>query len=166
MVARRGPTVIPKHRGVNHRWFTDRVREALRAAERGRHERAVDLLNRLASRCHEAVHDGLSEWYEIQALGLLGMQFEQRGAHAKAAAAYRRVADLRRAALQESGHGLAAALAAAASASLRAGNRSTGRTLAAEALGLHNAYPLPKHDLDFLRRHVSARGRNRSRRKP
>jgi len=146
-----------KGNGMNHTWFLDRMREALRAAEQGRHDRAVDLLERLATQCHQAAKDGLSEWYEIQALGLLGMEFERQDAHAKAGAVFERIADLRRGAFQEAGHGLAAALAAAAVATLRAGKRSAARKLADEALILHNAYPLPKHDLDFLRRHLRAR---------
>jgi uncharacterized damage-inducible protein DinB len=139
-----------KRKGVNQGWFNDRVREALQAAEQGRHDAAVKLLDRLATQCHQAATDGLTEWHEIQALGLLGVELEGRGAHAKAAAVYRRIADLRRGALQESGHGLAAALAAAAVATLRADKRSAARKLANEAFGLQNTYPLPKHDLEFL----------------
>ena len=136
--------------GTNQIWFNDRVREALQAAEQGRHDAAVDLLDDLATLCHEAAGDGLTDWHEIQALELLGVEFESQGAHAKAAAVYRCIADLRRAALQEAGHGLTAALAAAAVATLRADKRSTARKLANEALGLQNTYPLPKHDLEFL----------------
>jgi uncharacterized damage-inducible protein DinB len=143
-----------KRKGMNQVWFNDRVREALEAAEQGRDDAAVDLLDRLAVQCHQAASDGLTEWHEIQALGLLGVELERQGAHAKAAAIYRRIADLRRAALQESGHGLAAALSAAAVASLRAGKRSTGRRLADEAIGLHDAYPLPTYDLEFLQRQL------------
>src|SRR5262245_30633231 len=141
-----------KARALNHGWFTDRVREAFEAAERGRDNAAIDLLGRLATQCRQAVKNGLTEWHEIQALELMGAELERQGANAKAAAVYRRIADLRRAARQESGHGLAAALAAAAVASVRAGKRSVGRTLANEALLLHDAYPLPKHDLEFLQR--------------
>jgi uncharacterized damage-inducible protein DinB len=149
-----GRVMKRKRTGTNQIWFNDRVREALQAAEEGRHDAAVDLLDRLATLCHEAAGDGLTDWHEIQALELLGVEFESQGAHAKAAAVYRRIADLRRAALQESGHGLTAALAAAAVASLRAGKRSTGRKLADEALGLQDTYPLPKHDLEFLQRQL------------
>jgi hypothetical protein len=104
-----------------------------------------------------AAKNGLSEWHEIQALGLLGVELERQNAYAKAGAVYRRIADVRRGALQEAGHGLTAALAAAAVSTLRAGNRSDARKLAAEALGLHHTYPLSKHDLEFLRRYVRAR---------
>jgi uncharacterized damage-inducible protein DinB len=149
-----GRVMRRKRKGPTQVWFNDRVREALQAAEQGRHNAAVDLLDRLATRCHEAAGDGLTDWHEIQALELLGVEFESHGAHAKAAAVYRRIADVRRGALQESGHGLAAALAAAAVASLRAGKRSSGRKLADEALGLQNTYPLPKHDLEFLQREL------------
>jgi hypothetical protein len=148
--------------GVNQLWFNGRVRAAVHAAEQGREDAAIDLLERLATECHQAARGGLTEWHEIQALELLGVELERQDAYAKAAAVYRRVATLRRAALQESGHGLSAALAAAAVASLRAGNYSTGRKLAAEALALHNAYPVPKYDLDFIRRHLRAR-RSKSR---
>ena len=144
----------PKRTRTNQIWFNDRVREALQAAEQGRHDAAVDLLDHLATLCHEAAGDGLTDWHEIQALELLGVELESQGAHAKAAAVYRRIADLRRGALQESGHGLAAALAAAAVASLRAGKRSTGRKLADEAFGLQDTYPLPKHDLELLQRQL------------
>jgi hypothetical protein len=82
------------------------------------------------------------------------VELDRQGAHAKAAAVYRRIADLRRGTLQESGHGLAAALTAAAVASLRVGKRSTGRKLANEAIGLHEKYPLPKRDLEFLQRQL------------
>jgi uncharacterized damage-inducible protein DinB len=140
--------------GLNHVWFTDRVREALKAAEEGRDSAAVDVLDGLATQCRQASRDGVTEWHEIQALGLLGVELDRQGAHAKAAAVYRRIADLRRGTLQESGHGLAAALTAAAVASLRAGKRSTGRKLANEAIGLHETYPLPKHELEFLQRQL------------
>ena len=143
-----------KGHGLDHLWFRDQVREALGAAEQGRTNAAADLLGRLATRCHRAARNSLTEWHEIQALGLLGVELERQGAHAKAAAVYRRIADLRGATLQESGHGLSAALAAAAVASVRAGKRSAGRTLANEAFLLHDAYPLPKHDLMFLTRQL------------
>jgi len=143
-----------KDNELNHLWFLGRMREALEAAEKGRDETAVDLLDRLATRCRQSAKNGLTEWHEIQALGLMGAELERRGAHARAAAVFRRIADLRRAARQESGHGLAAALGAAAVASLRAGKRSTARTLAVEAIGLHDAYPVPKHDLEFLQRQL------------
>ena len=143
-----------KDNGLNHRWFVGRIREALEAAEHGRHDTAVDRLDRLATQCRQAVRDGLTEWHEIQALGLLGVELERRGAHAKAAAVFRRIADVRRGALQESGHGLAAALAAAAVASLRAGKRTAGRKLAIEAIGRHGAYPVPKHDFEFLQQQL------------
>ena len=143
-----------KDNELNHLWFVDRIREALEAAEHGRDDMAVDLLDRLATQCRQAARTGLTEWHEIQALGLMGMEFERRGAHAKAATVFRRIADLRRAARQESGHGLTAALGAAAAASLRAGKRTTGRKLALEAIGLHDAYPVPKHDLEFLQRQL------------
>jgi len=146
-----------KHKGLDHGWFTDRVREALEAAEQRANATPADLLDRLAAQCHEAAKEGLTEWHEIQALWLLGVELERRGAHAKAASAFQRAADIRRAALQESGHGLAAALAAAAAASLRAGKRSPGRRLANEAMSLHATYPLPKHDLEFLQRHAGRR---------
>jgi len=139
-----------KGHDLDHEWFNDQVREALGAAEQGRTNAAADLLVRLATRCHKAAHNSLTEWHEIQALGLLGVELERQGAHAKAARVYRRIADLRRATLQESGHGLSAALAAAAVASVRAGKHSAGRTLTNQALVLHDAYPLPKHDLVFL----------------
>ena len=136
-----------------HLWFVGRMREALNAAEHG-DDTAVDLLDRLASQCRQAARAGLTEWHEIQALGLMGMELERRGAHAKAADVFRRLADMRRAARQESGHGLTSALGAAAVASLRAGKRSTGRRLAIEAMRLHDAYPVPKHDLEFLQRQL------------
>jgi hypothetical protein len=143
-----------RRKSLNQTWFTERVREALNAADQGQNETAIDLLESLVDDCHEAARDSLSEWHKIQALGILGAEFERQNAHADAAAVYRRVADLRYAALQESGHGLTSALAAAAVASLRAGRRAAGRKLAKEALGLHSAYPLPKHDLEYLRREV------------
>jgi uncharacterized damage-inducible protein DinB len=148
-----------KHTRLDHRWFTDRVREALQAAEQRGHAAPVDLLDRLAAQCHEAAKDGLTEWHEVQALWLLGIQLERQGAHAKAASVFQRAADIRRAALQESGHGLAAALAAAAAASLRAGKRSSGRKLASEAIGLHDTFPLPRHGLEFLQRHARSQSR-------
>jgi uncharacterized damage-inducible protein DinB len=141
-----------KGHDLDHVWFNEQVREALGAAEQGRTNAAADLLGRLAARCHKAARNSLTEWHEIQALGLLGVELERQGADAKAAAVYRRIADLRRATLQESGHGLSAALAAAAVASVRAGKRSAGLALANEALARHDAYPLPKHDLEFLER--------------
>jgi hypothetical protein len=149
-------------KSLNHIWFNERVREALNAAEQGRNDTAIDLLDSLVNHCHEAARDGLTEWHEIQALEILGAEFERQNAHGDAAAVYRRVADLRHASLQESGHGLASALAAAAVASLRAGKRTAGRKLAREALGLHSAYPLPKHDLEFLRREVHEAEASRS----
>ena len=143
-----------KDNRLNHLWFVGRMREALEAAENGGDDTAVDLLDRLATQCRRAARNGLTEWHEIQALGLLGVELERRGAHAKAATVFRRIADMRRAARQESGHGLTAALSAAAVASLRAGKSATGRKLAIEAIGLHDAYPVPKHDLEFLQRQL------------
>jgi hypothetical protein len=118
------------------------------------HCQSIDLLDSLADHCRKAARDALTEWHEIQAVEILGVQLETQHAFAEAAAAYRRVADLRRAALQESGHGLASALAAAAVASFRTGKRAAGRKLATEALGLHPAYPLPRRDLTLLRRQM------------
>jgi uncharacterized damage-inducible protein DinB len=152
-----------KHKGLDHRWFTERVREALQAAEQRGRAASVDLLDHLAAQCHEAAKAGLTEWHEIQALWLLGIELERRGAHAKAASAFQRAADIRRAALQESGHGLTAALAAAAAASVRAGKRSSGRKLAREAIGLHDRYPLPRQHLEFLQRHAGSQSRPRRR---
>jgi len=141
-----------RRKGLNQIWFNDRVREALKAAERGDNPAAIGLLESLADHCHEKARDALTEWHEIQALWILGVQLEEHNGHARAAAVYRRMADLRRAALRESGHGLASALAAAAVASLQAGKRMAARKLAKEAFGLHKVYPLPRHELELLRR--------------
>jgi hypothetical protein len=143
-----------RRKGLNEIWFIDRVRDALKAAEEGDNAAAIGLLESLADDCHETARNALTEWHEIQALWMLGVQLEKHNRHARAAAVYCRIADSRRAALQEAGRGLASALAAAAVASLRAGKRMAARKLAKEALGLHNVYPLPRHDLEFLRREM------------
>jgi hypothetical protein len=150
----RNTNMSGRRKGLNEIWFIDRVREALKAADEGDNAAAIDLLESLADHCHETARNTLTEWHELQALWMLGVELEKHNRHARAAAAYCRVADSRRAALQEAGHGLASALAAAAIASLRAGKRMAARKLAKEALGLHNVYPLPRHDLEFLRREM------------
>ena len=150
-----------RRKGLSQIWFNERVREALNAAEQGRDAEAIELLDRLADDCHEATREDLAEWHEIQALGLLGVELESQHAHAEAAAVYRRIADLRRDALLESGHGLASALAAAAVASLRAGKRTAARKLAEEARALHDTYPLPRHDFELLQREVLHGGARR-----
>jgi len=150
----RNTNMSARRKGLNQIWFIDRVREALKTAEQGDNAAAIDLLESLVDQCHETARNALTEWHEIQALWTLGVELEKHNRHARAAAVYRRIADLRRAALHESGHGLASALAAAAIASLRAGKRAAARKVSKEALDLHKTYPLPKHDLEFLRREM------------
>jgi hypothetical protein len=54
-----------RRKGPNQIWFNDRVREALAAAEQGRDDLAIDLLDSLAEQCHESAGAVLTEWHEI-----------------------------------------------------------------------------------------------------
>jgi len=141
---------VTRHGGLISVWFNDRVREAQDASRGGDHQAAIELLGDLAEECRAAARGGLSEWHEIQALWLLGVELEAGGAFSYAARAYGRIAKLRRAAHAEAAQGLGPAVAAAALSEFRAGNLKAGVKLATEALRINSSHPLERQQITLL----------------
>jgi len=131
-------------------WFNDRVHEAHEASRKGDHRTAIELLGDLADECRAGARAALSEWHEIQALWLLGVELEGQGEFSYAARAYTRIARLRREALQQAGRGLGSAVGAAALCELRAGNLRAGVRLATEALRINTSRPLDRGEVRVL----------------
>ncbi len=136
--------------GLISLWFNDRVREAHEASRNGDHRTAIELLGDLAEECGAGARAALSEWHEIQALWLLGVELEGQKEFAYATRAYTRIARLRRDALQEASHGLGSAAAAAALCAFCAGNLPAGIRLATEALRMHASRPLGEGEAHLL----------------
>lgn len=136
--------------GLTTVWFNDRVREAREASRTGDYRTAIELLGDLADECRRSARATLSEWHEIQALWLLGVELEGQEDFTNAARAYTRIARLRRDALQEARHGLGSAVGAAALCELRAGNLRVGVRLATEALRINASDPLDASDVRTL----------------
>jgi hypothetical protein len=136
--------------GLSSVWFNDRVREAHEASRKGDHRAAIELLGDLADECRASARAALSEWHEIQALWLLGVELEGQADFSHAARAYARIARLRREALQEADHGLGPAVAAAALCELRAGNLRAGVRLAMQALRINSSRPLDQAQAEVL----------------
>jgi len=113
------------------------------------------LLEELVEHCRAAAAENLSEWHEIQALWLLGVEFEEAERFKDAARAYKRIVALRRAARQEATDGLPDALAAAAVCEFRAGNRKAGLKLANEVLQ-GDCERLSKKTLQFLKAEIGS----------
>jgi hypothetical protein len=141
--------------GVDSLWFRQQVHEALEAAADNRHSVAIDLLEELVEHCRAAAAKNLSEWHEIQALWVLGVEFEEARRFKEAARTYKRIVALRRAARQEATDGLPDALAAAAVCEFRAGNRKAGMKLANEVLQ-GNFERLSKKTLQFLKAEIGS----------
>jgi hypothetical protein len=153
-----------RRRGHDHLWFKERVQEARDAATHDP-QSAIDLLEDLVDHCREAATHGLSDWHEIQALWLLGTEFERVGRYADAAAAYGRIISSRRLALREASAGLWSALAAAAACEFRAGHRRTGKQLATEVLR-DGATHVTATDLRLLKAEMQAHGSRKTTRRP
>ncbi len=154
--------------GLNSIWFNDRVREAREASRNGDHRGAIELLGDLADECRAGARAALSEWHEIQALWLLGVELEGQKEFSYAARAYTRIARLRREAFQEAGHGLGSAVAAAALCELRAGHLPAGVRLATEALRINASHSLAEGEAHVLEAELAkaqARLRSRKRRR-
>ncbi len=139
--------------GVDNLWFRQQVQEALEVAADGRRSIAIELLKDLVEHCRAAAAVSLSDWHEIQALWLLGVEFEAAERFRDAARAYERIVTLRRDARHEATEGLADALAAAAVCELRAGNRRAGVKLANEVLQ-GDAKRLSKKTVRFLKAEI------------
>jgi hypothetical protein len=154
---------VTRHGGPSSIWFNDRVREAQEASRSGDHQAAIELLGDLAEQCRGAARGGLSEWHEMQALWLLGIELEARGEFSYAARAYSRIAKLRREAHAEAAQGLGPAVAAAALSEFRAGNPKAGVKLATEALRINASHPLERQQVAVLEGEL-AKGRTRLRR--
>ena len=145
-------------------WFRKRVHEAEEAARLGKRTAAIDLLWDLVEQCHRESRSALSQWHEIQALWLLGVELEALGRDKEAAYVYGRILRMRRAALAEASEGVASSVAAAAVCELRAGNRTRGLRLGVEALRLHDAHPMSAADKQVLEGMIE-KARQRSKRK-
>jgi hypothetical protein len=139
--------------GGDSLWFRQQADEALEAAADNRRSVAIELLEELVEHCRVAAAENLSEWHEIQALWLLGVEFEEAERFNDAARAYKRIVALRRAARQEAADGLPDALAAAAVCEFRAGNRRAGMKLADEVLQ-GDSERLSKKTLQFLKAEI------------
>ena len=141
--------------GVDSLWFRQQAYEALEAAADNRHSVAIELLEELVEHCRAAAVENLSEWHEIQALWLLGVEFEEAERFKDAARAYKRIVALRRAARQQASDGLPDVLAAAAVCEFRAGNRKAGMKLANEVLR-GDRERLSKKTLQFLKAEIGS----------
>jgi hypothetical protein len=141
--------------GVDSLWFRQQAHDALEAAADNRHSVAIELLEELVEHCRAAVAENLSAWHEIQALWLLGVEFEEAKCFKEAARAYKRIVVLRRAALQEATDGLPDAPAAAAVCEFRAGNPKAGMRLAKEVLR-GNSERLSDKTLQFLKAEIGS----------
>jgi hypothetical protein len=141
--------------GLDSLWFRQQAHEALEAAADNRHSIAIELLEELVEHCRVAAAENLSEWHEIQALWLLGVEFEEAECFKDAARTYRRIVALRRAARQEATDGLPDALAAAAECEFRSGNHRAGMKLANEVLQ-GDSDRLSKKTLQFLKARIGS----------
>ena len=139
--------------GIDNLWFRQRVHEALEAGAHNRHAMAIELLEDLVEHCRIAAAGNLSEWHEIQALWLLGVEFEEAKRFKDAASAYGRIVALRRAAREAASDGLADALAATALCEFRTGNRRAGMKLASEVIE-GNTERLSRKTLRFLKAQI------------